>query len=81
MGNHELYDLINDPEEELNLYETPRTDGYNQYLHFPPYTNVIAELARLLKHHAQEINDSLGEDLADLCLLEMEKRGKTKAGL
>ena len=81
MGNHELYDLINDPEEELNLYETPRTDGHNQYLHFPPYTNVIAELARLLKHHAQEINDSLGEDLADLCLLEMEKRGKTQAGL
>ena len=45
-GNHELYDLVNDPEEELNLYKTPRADGHNQYLHFPPYTEVTAELAQ-----------------------------------
>ncbi|MCH8292216.1 DUF4976 domain-containing protein [Candidatus Poribacteria bacterium] len=74
MGNHELYDLVNDPEEELNLYKTPRADGHNQYLHFPPYTQVIAELAQLLKRHALEIDDPLGSDLADLCLVEMQKR-------
>ncbi len=74
MGLHELYDLVNDPEEELNVYKTPREDGHNQYLHFPPYTDVIDELAHLLKRHAEVIDDTLGVDLADLCLIEMVKR-------
>ncbi len=73
-GDHELYHLVNDPEEELNVYETPRKNGQNEYLHFPPYTEVIAELAQLLKRYALEIDDPLGSDLADLCLLEMQKR-------
>jgi choline-sulfatase len=73
-GSHELYDLVNDPEEELNVYNTPRQDGHNRFLHFPPYLDVIKELALLLKRHAQEIDDTLGSDLADLCLLEMRKR-------
>ena len=79
-GNHELYDLVNDPEEELNLYNTPRADGHNQYLYFPPYTEVTAELAQLLKRYALEIDDPLGVDLADLCLLEMQKRRETEDG-
>lgn len=74
LGPHLLYDLINDPEEELNLYNTPREDGHNQYLYFPPYTDKIAELAELLKRYAREIDDPLGVELADLCLVEMEKR-------
>jgi choline-sulfatase len=74
MYDHELYDLVNDPEEELNLYDTPRADGHNQYLYFPPYTDVITELAQLLKRYAQEIDDELGSDLADLCLVETRKR-------
>ena len=74
MGDHELYNLVNDPEEELNVYKTPRADGHNQYLHSPPYTEVIAELAHLLKRYALEIDDPLGSDLADLCLVEMQKR-------
>jgi choline-sulfatase len=73
-GTHELYDLVHDPEEELNVYQTPRQDGHNRFLHFPPYTEVIAELAELLKRYALEIDDPLGSDLADLCLLEMQKR-------
>ena len=73
-GSHELYDLINDPEEELNVYITPRADGHNRFLHFPPYIEVIAELAQTLKRYALEIDDPLGSDLADLCLLEMRKR-------
>lgn len=76
MGTHELYNLVTDPEEELNVYNTPRKDGHNQYLNFPPYTDEIAELAQILKRHAIEINDPLGSDLADLCLLEMQKRGE-----
>ena len=79
MGNHMLYDLVNDPEEELNLYKTPREDGHNQYLHFPPYTDTIAELAQILKRHAAQIDDQLGVDLADLCLLEMKKRREARA--
>ena len=74
MGDHELYDLANDPEEELNLYNTPREDGHNRYLYFPPYTEIIGELAQILKRRALGIDDVLGSDLADLCLLEMEKR-------
>jgi arylsulfatase A-like enzyme len=73
-GDHELYNLVADPEEELNVYQTPRADGHNQYLHLPPYTAEIAELARLLRRYAAEIDDELGGELADLCLLEMEKR-------
>lgn len=78
MGNHTLYDLVNDPEEELNVYQTPRQDGHNQYLNFPPYTEVISELAQTLKRHALEIDDTLGSDLADLCLLEMGKRRESE---
>ncbi len=74
MGNHLLYDLVNDPEEELNLYLTPRDDAHNQYRHFPPYTDTITELAHLLQRYASEIDDQLGVDLADLCLVEMQKR-------
>ena len=78
-GDHALYNLLDDPEEELNVYKTPRKDGHNQYLHFPPYTDVIDELANILKRHAQEVDDSLGSDLADLCLLEMQKRRERAA--
>ena len=78
-GDHALYNLIDDPEEELNVYKTPRKDGHNQYLQFPPYTDVIDELANILKRHAQEVDDSLGIDLADLCLLEMQKRRERAA--
>ena len=74
VGDHELYDLVNDPEEVLNIYNTPRQNVHNEYLHVPPQTEVITELAHLLKRHALEIDDQLGSDLADLCLLEMQKR-------
>ena len=74
VGDHSLYDLVNDPEEELNIYNTPRENAHNEYLHFPPQTEVITKLAHLLKRHALEIDDSLGSDLADLCLVEMGKR-------
>lgn len=74
VGDHALYDLVNDPEEELNIYNTPRENAHNEYLHVPPQTEVITELAQLLKRHALEIDDQLGSDLADLCLIEMQKR-------
>ena len=72
-----LYDLENDPEEVLNVYDTPRSDSHNQYGHFPPYTEKIAELAGLLKQRAEEIGDRSGVVLAGACLLEMKKRKRT----
>lgn len=69
-----LFNLVNDPEEELNLYDTPHEDSYNQYGHFPPHTEVIIELAQLLRKYAAEIGDTQGCNLADNCLLEMQKR-------
>ena len=79
-SNNELYDLENDPEEELNVYDTPREDKQDEYRHFPPYTDVIETLATELKDYAVSIGDDFGIELADYALLEMAKRkeGKTK---
>ena len=79
MGAHELYDLENDPEEELNIYKTPREDVHHQYIHLPPYTDVIEELAQLLREHAEELDDGLGVELANLALLETKKRREVTA--
>ena len=73
-GAHELYDLTNDPEEELNLYLTPRKDNHNRYRHVPPHDDVVRDLAGLLAREAEAIDDPLGVDLARMCLLEMSKR-------
>ena len=73
-GAHELYDLTNDPEEELNLYLTPRKDNHNRYRHVPPHDDVVRDLAGLLAREAEAIDDPLGVELARMCLLEMSKR-------
>jgi len=69
-----LYNLESDPEEEINLYPMPRKTG--QYLHYEPHTEQIAQLAGLLRGHAERVNDERGIEIADLCLLEMRKRGE-----
>ena len=71
--NH-LFDLVNDPEEELDLYDAPYEDDHNQYAHYPPFTDVIVELAQLLRRYAEEIGDTFGCDVADNCLIEMKHR-------
>ncbi len=71
--NH-LFDLVNDPEEELDLYDAPHEDDHNQYAHYPPFTDVIVELAQLLRRYAEEIGDTFGCDVADNCLIEMKHR-------
>ena len=73
-GDHELYDLIENPEEELNLCQTPRDDEHNRFQHEPPYTNVIADLSSQLRFTALDIDDSLGVELTDQCLLKMRRR-------
>ena len=64
-GEHELYDLEQDPEEELNIFLTPRPDpGFERYRHIPDQSAVIAELAQALQAHAEHVDDELGRKLA-----------------
>jgi len=74
MALNELYNLVDDPEEELNIYKTPRPDSHNRFLNTPPQTEVIESLVQLLKRQAAEIDDQLGVDMADFTLVEMQKR-------
>jgi arylsulfatase A-like enzyme len=65
-GAHELYDLRADPEEELNVFLTPREDGgFERFKHYPDYAPVIAELVDRMKHWAGPIGDGRGLELAD----------------
>ena len=64
----ELYYLKDDPEEELNLYVTPRTDPHHQFLHLPSYASVVLDLARKLGSYAKEIGDPVGVEFADTAI-------------
>lgn len=64
-GEHELYDLRADPEEELNVYLTPRDDGgFERFKHYPDYAPIIAELAERMNRWARGIEDERGLQLA-----------------
>ena len=74
MALNELYDLVNDPEEELNIYKTPRSDTHNRFRNTPPQTEVIEGLVHELRKQAAEVDDQLGVDMADFTLVEIGKR-------
>ncbi|SMC39805.1 sulfatase [Primorskyibacter flagellatus] len=60
-GNHELYNRHADPEEELNLFITPRSDpGFDRYTHYPSYRPVIETMLRDAREFAQRIDDAEG---------------------
>ena len=63
-GPHELYDLVNDPDEILNLYGTPCEDEHDQYRHFPAHDDVIHGLAVRLEAAAWVLGDAMGVALA-----------------
>ena len=69
-GPHSLYDLENDPEEELDIFETPRDDPYKQFIRLPSFKPQIRILARLLREHAAGTGDSTGVALAEQVLRE-----------
>jgi arylsulfatase A-like enzyme len=71
-----LYDLEEDPEEEDNLYRVAPTKPEGQRKMYTDKHEVIAELAQLMRKHAEQVNDDLGIEIADLCLLEMRKRAE-----
>ncbi len=64
-GAHELYDLAADPEEELDVFLTPRPDGgFERFKHYPDYAPVIADLCVRMKAMAQTLDDATGIALA-----------------
>ena len=73
-GANELYDLAADPEEELDLYVTPRKDVHDQFLHVPSHDEVVVELGERLRSHAAGIGDTVGVRLADAALTDKRAR-------
>ena len=63
-GNHALYDLERDPEEELDLFGAPRPDFFEQYTHFPDQRKTTARLTQILREEAQRVDDDWGAALA-----------------
>ncbi|MCZ8097566.1 MAG: sulfatase-like hydrolase/transferase [Burkholderiales bacterium] len=65
-GAHELYDLRDDPEEELDLFLTPRPDGeFRRYEHFPDFAREIEALAARMRSTAAGMGDTRGVEIAD----------------
>jgi arylsulfatase A-like enzyme len=65
-GAHELYNLVEDPEEELDVFLTPRPDGgFERYKHYPDFAPVIADLAGRMRDTARGLHDERGVELAD----------------
>jgi len=73
---HELYDLRDDPEEELNIYGAPRPDIHDRYVNYADTTPVVADLATRLQAQARATGDVVGEDLAGLVLRPIRAGGK-----
>ncbi|TVR06798.1 MAG: hypothetical protein EA385_14645 [Salinarimonadaceae bacterium] len=67
-GAHALYDLVADPEEELDLYGAPRADEHNRYRNIPDTSDVVRGLAQRLVERAAAIGDDLGVRLAEKAL-------------
>ena len=77
-GAHELYDLEADPEEELNIYLTPRDDGgFERFRHYPDQAPVIADLCRRMKCEASRIGDAEGQKI--IRLVEAEAAARLEA--
>ena len=70
-GRHLLYDLVDDPEEELNFFGAPKFDYYNQYQHYPDPTELTRRLTERLRAEALALKDSFGIMLADRVLGEL----------
>ena len=66
-GEHQLFDLITDPEEELDIFLTPRPDpGFERYKHLPDHATVIKTLCDQMEAEATRISDAIGLKLATM---------------
>jgi choline-sulfatase len=63
-GNHALFDLERDPEEELDLFGAPKPDFFDQYTHFPDQSETTARLTQMLQQEALRVSDDWGAVLA-----------------
>jgi arylsulfatase A-like enzyme len=64
-GEHGFYDLGNDPEEELDIFLTPRPDpGFERYRHIADHARVIHACAERMREAAAGIDDERGRVLA-----------------
>lgn len=64
-GEHQLFDLATDPEEELDIFTTPRPDpGFERYKHIPDQAPVIDMLCGRMHKEAARIGDVQGLALA-----------------
>jgi len=74
-GEHHFYDLAADPEEELNIFLTPRPDpGFERYKHVSSHARVIAESAGRMRQAAADLADDVGIVLADSVLAAVAPR-------
>jgi len=64
-GQHELYNLLEDPEEELDVFLTPREDpGFERYTHYPDFAVIIDALAVRMHNTASSMQDDVGINLS-----------------
>jgi choline-sulfatase len=60
-GRHELYDLAADPEEELDIFLTPRPDGgFERFRHYPDHAREIDALGAAMAAEAAALGDAEG---------------------
>lgn len=77
-GESELYDLVNDPEEELDMYTTPRQDVHDQFIHLPSHDEQVITLSERLRERAAAIGDRVGVQLAEQAI--EDKRARAASG-
>jgi hypothetical protein len=70
-----------DPEEELDIFLTPRPDGgFERYRHIPDHAPMIAGLARRMREVAEGMADAAGVRIADDVLASLRPRLAAAAG-
>ena len=72
-GDHLLYDLAQDPEEELNIYGAPKGDIFNQYGHYADQHDLMRDLIENFTQHSEALQDDLGYQLADLAIAQLKQ--------
>ena len=67
-GDHLMYDLTRDPEEEIDIFGAPKQDFHNQTVHLDDQTATMRRLVGQLRAEAEAIGDGFGMALADRVL-------------
>lgn len=70
-GRRLSYDLVRDPEKELNLFGAPKAEFYNRFRHMRDQSPSVRELTLTLKEKATAIEDPLGIELPNVVLREV----------